>query len=368
MLGDAVAGYRSLDKYFQDIRALFEFINVRFSIPEYGTRLRPVSGHRLYSNANSYQLYDDSPYPFYVWLPSWLGRFYIDPDCVPDGVGIDECPTEAARLIGFVWPWLGMDDAYVADSVRPECWIGVAEPNPLDPAQSVADTADMIFKHFRIEFSTGTEPGGWAKGNFNPNEIGCNLQGCWYVRRVSLEKLVNYYEIEQNIIRPLGSKFNSLTEKGVSYFGREAQHIVAGDGIGLCSLVLPGPRVTRPAASGRGPFGCYSAGRAPRRWAMPLCRWRHLSRCCRPADPPRPSACYSWPGWSPAYARSWSAASGLIACRACGQWWYQTWCAPRSKEASPRRSSIIMVAFGRYSWARSPITWRPASSLRPRGA
>lgn len=224
VLKDVVSSYRNLAEYFRDVRAAFEFINVRLAIPEYGTRLRPIGGNRLHSNSNAYMLYDDSDYPFYLWLPSWLGRFYVDPDCVPDGVPIDECLMSDARRIAFVWPWLGLDDAYVEDAPAPECWVGVAEPRPADPNQRVVSTADMIFKHFRIERNSELDDG-WVKGQFEPNKIGCNLQGQWFVRRMPLSVLKSYYEIEQNVIRPLGERFTSL--------GRE------GDGTRRSSQALP---------------------------------------------------------------------------------------------------------------------------------
>ena len=214
VLKDVVPSYRNLSEYFRDVRALFEFINVRLAIPEYGTRLRPIGGNRLHANANAYMLYDDSEYPFYLWLPSWLGRFYINPDCVPDGVAIDECLMSDAGRIAFVWPWLGLDDAYVKDAPAPECWVGVAEPQPTDPNQRVVSTADMIFKHFRIEHNSEFDGDGWVQGKFQPNRIGCNLQGQWFVRRTPLSVLNSYYEVEQNVIRPLGELFSSLGAGG----------------------------------------------------------------------------------------------------------------------------------------------------------
>jgi hypothetical protein len=214
VLKDTVTSYRNLSEYFRDVRALFEFINVRLAIPEYGTRLRPIAGNRLHSNANAYMLYDESEYPFYLWLPSWLGRFYIDPDRVPEGVNIDDFPMSDARFIAWVWPWLGLDDAYVKDSPVPECWVGVAEPQPSDPSQSVVSTAEMIFKHFRI--ARGSEFGGdgWIEGKFEPNGIGCNLRGRWFVRRTPLSVLNSYYEVEQNVIRPIGERLSSLRAEG----------------------------------------------------------------------------------------------------------------------------------------------------------
>ena len=85
-----------------------------------------IAGNELFSNANSYLLSDDSSYPYYLWLPSWLGRFYIDADRIPEGRRADDVRTADARHIAFVWPWLGFNDAYVKDAGEPECWFGVA--------------------------------------------------------------------------------------------------------------------------------------------------------------------------------------------------------------------------------------------------
>ena len=202
--------YHGLSEYFRDIRALFEVISVRFSIAEYGVRLKPVAGNELYSNANSYLLSDDSSYPFYLWLPTWLGRFYIDPGRVPEGTKIDDCRTADARLIAFIWPWLGFNDAYVNDADGPECWFGVADPRPGDPRECVRTTADGIFKYFRVERTCEDTVDDWLTGGFHRNGIGCDLHGRWHMRRVPLATLTTYYQLERNIIRPLGEKFSEL--------------------------------------------------------------------------------------------------------------------------------------------------------------
>lgn len=203
--------YGNLAEYFRDIRTFFEVLSVRFALPEYGVRLRPIAGNELFSNANSYLLSDDSAYPYYLWLPSWLGRFYVDAAQVAEGQKTDDLPTSQARLIAFVWPWLGFNDAYVSDAESPECWYGVAEPQPEDASETVRTTAESLFNFFRLEETFDAETDGWLTGRFNSHrEIGCNLTGRWFMRRVPLASLTSYYEVEKNVVRPLGEKFSEL--------------------------------------------------------------------------------------------------------------------------------------------------------------
>ncbi|AZQ70538.1 hypothetical protein ABZ545_02890 [Streptomyces abikoensis] len=210
VLAQAPSAYDALSEYFRDIRAFYEVISVRFAIPEYGVRLTPVAGNELHSNANSYLLSDNSSYPFYLWLPTWLGRFYIDPESVPPDCSVDDCPTDKAGLIAFVWPWLGFNDAYVKDADGPECWFGVADPRPDDPHETVSTTATSLFNYFRVERTLDDEKDGWATGTFAGRDIGCNLTGRWHLRRAPMTALTSYYEVERNIIRPLGEKFTAL--------------------------------------------------------------------------------------------------------------------------------------------------------------
>jgi hypothetical protein len=206
----AIDGYRGLEQYFCDVRAFFEVLNVRFSIPEYGVSLRALGGQALFSNANSYLLSDDSSYPFYLWLPTWLGRFYLDPTTVPPDTAVDDCPMERARLLAFVWPWLGFNDAYLDDAAEPECWFGVAEPRPVDPQERALTTAEKMFLYFRLERTREQESGGWTSGRFRGSDIGCDLRGHWFLRRVPLSRLTSYHEVEQNVIAPLGEQFTRM--------------------------------------------------------------------------------------------------------------------------------------------------------------
>jgi hypothetical protein len=216
-LGRAVEGYAAMTDYFQSLRSFFEVISVRFAMPEYGSCLSPVAGNELFSNANSYLLSDDSSYPYYLWLPTWMGRFYVDPARVPDNTPIDFCPTRDARLLAFVWPWLGFNDAFVDDAAEPECWFGVTEPAPDDDDEVVRTTAASVFNFFRVERTSEGEAGdGWLHGGFRRNAAGCNLDGRWYLRRVPLSQLTSYYAVEQKLIRPLGEKFNELARVEVS--------------------------------------------------------------------------------------------------------------------------------------------------------
>ncbi|MEU4745786.1 hypothetical protein AB0G02_35725 [Actinosynnema sp. NPDC023658] len=211
VLSETGTAYRRLTEYYRDIRAFFEVLSVRFALPEYGVRLRPVAGNELFSNANTYLLSDDSAYPYYLWTPTWLGRSYVDAEQVGEGQAVDDLRTSRARLIAFVWPWLGFNDAYVDDAAQPECWFGVAQPEPEDEDETVRVTAQSLFNYFRLEKTFEAEAAGWLTGRFHSNPyIGCNLTGHWFLRRVPLSSLTSYYQVEKNVIRPLGEKFAAL--------------------------------------------------------------------------------------------------------------------------------------------------------------
>jgi hypothetical protein len=206
--------YGNLSEHYKDIRAFFEIANVRFAIAEYGIALKCVAGNKLFTNASGYLLSDESDYPFYLWLPSWLGRFYVDPARVPAGVNLDDCTMRDARFVAFIWTWLGFNDAYVKDVAQAECWFGAAEPKPDDCSLPAVDVADMIWKYFRVERTTDALTEDWIEGHFLRNGIGCTLNGRWWLRRVALAELSNFYQVEKLVIRPLGEKFAALSANG----------------------------------------------------------------------------------------------------------------------------------------------------------
>lgn len=202
---------RGLENYYKDIRALFEFVEIRFKLDEYGVKLKTITGNKLMSNASGFKLSDDSDYPFYLWIPSWLGRFY----CVPTGLNAEiplpKTKLTEVKIISFIWIWNGFGDAYVEDKNESECWIGVAEPISDNPENTVEEVADTIFKQFRVERnSIEKQSDGWINGEFHPNSIGCNLSGKWYLKRIPLANLLTFYEIEQSIVRSIGEKHNEL--------------------------------------------------------------------------------------------------------------------------------------------------------------
>lgn len=204
-------GYRSIETYYRELRRLFEVIDIRFRIAEYGVRLRSIPSNRLFSNASGFALDDRSEYPYYLWTPSWLGRFYLDPARLAPGVEAEDCTGREARYLAFVWAWVGLGDAYVADVEQPECWIGVTEPDPADPAQSVLDVASSIWNFFRVETTASGEAEGWIHGRFYENEIGCRLRGRWELRRLPMSALTSFYQVEKLIVRPLGTRFYELS-------------------------------------------------------------------------------------------------------------------------------------------------------------
>jgi len=202
---------RSLENHYKGIRAFFEFIEIRFKLDEYGVKLKSLSENQLFSNASGFKLSDDSDYPFYLWIPSWLGRFY----CVPTNLNV-EIPVAKNKLtevkiLSFIWIWNGFGDAYVEDKNSPECWIGVTEPISDNPINTIYEVADTIFKQFRVERNSLEEQNdGWIHGQFHPNTIGCNLSGKWYLKRIPLSNLITFYEIEQSIVKSIVEKHNEL--------------------------------------------------------------------------------------------------------------------------------------------------------------
>lgn len=203
--------YRKLDEYYADLRALFDFLDIRFRLGEYGVRLASLAGSKLHSNASGYILSDDSPYPFYLWTPSWLGRFYIDALAVPHGAEIDHCSARKAGVIAFVWPWMGLGDAYVRDVQGQECWAGVAAVDCDDPDRPILEVADMMWKFFRVESMCSGEEDGWLVGSFRPNDIGCTLTGGWFLRRIPMSDLDSFYQLNDQLVRPLSEKYCELS-------------------------------------------------------------------------------------------------------------------------------------------------------------
>jgi hypothetical protein len=262
VLGEINNSYDNFSEHYKDIRAFFEIVNVRFAIAEYGVSLKCVAGNKLFTNASGYLLSDDSSYPFYLWLPSWLGRFYIDPARIPQGVEIDHCRIEDTRFIAFIWTWLGYNDAYVNDAGQPECWFGVAEPAPDDPSLHVADVADMIWKYFRVERTTEGASEDWLQGHFLRNTIGCTLNGQWHMRRVPLTELTSFYQIEKLLVRPLGEKFASLSAAGLAT--PKAHLVGANTGTPTAESRMRGLAIDTSPASLAAPAASTNGPTAPR--------------------------------------------------------------------------------------------------------
>ena len=173
----------TLDRYYKDIRSLFEFVDIRFRVPEYGAKLVGFPKSEFLTNSSGFKLDDGSDYPYYLWTPSWIGRFYGAISSENDTHDAHEEKLVNVQVLSFIWIWNGSGDAYVEDKHAPECWIGVTRPRSNNREEALGGIARTIFNHFRIErFSEETENDGWIKGQFFENQIGCNLTGIWYVR------------------------------------------------------------------------------------------------------------------------------------------------------------------------------------------
>jgi len=202
---------KDLENYYKDLRAFFEFVEIRFRLDEYGVKLKSISENRFFSNDSGFKLSDDSDYPFYLWIPSWLGRFYCEPDLSDTDQALSDYKLDSAKVISFIWLWHGSGDAYVNDQNRPECWVGVAAPKTNDKEETLGQVADTIFKQFRVErTSIKEQDDGWIKGQFRPNSIGCNLTGNWYLKRIPMDELLTFYQIEQSVVKSIGEKHHEL--------------------------------------------------------------------------------------------------------------------------------------------------------------
>jgi hypothetical protein len=124
--------------------------------------------------------------------------------------------------MAFVWTWIGLDDAYVDNAPKPECWFGVARLTDMD-TDSTDEIASKIWRFFRFEWTMEVEIDGWLRGSFQQNTIGCNLAGGWYLRRVTLCQLASYYEVEKLIVRPLSEKFHDLMNSSIRWPAKQAE-------------------------------------------------------------------------------------------------------------------------------------------------
>ena len=202
-LNDAIG---DLESYYSEVRSMFEFIETRFKIPEYGSALESIEQHNFFSNASGFKMSDDAPYPYYLWIPSWLGRFYVS-----QVQAVDRATQNAAAYpLSFIWVWTGSGDAYVEDTFDPECWIGVALPETTEDRITETDIAKTIFQQFRLEHNkTDTDDKGWINGCFHANQIGCDITGTWSVQRTPLRELQTFYQIETRVIRPIAEKHHA---------------------------------------------------------------------------------------------------------------------------------------------------------------
>ncbi|NER38602.1 MAG: hypothetical protein F6J93_32395 [Oscillatoria sp. SIO1A7] len=219
----AAESYKVMLAYQDWVENMFRTLDNKLALGENGKKLLPMRKNKLFVTPNDYVLYNYALYNgqelYNTWLPPWVGRFYVDVDCLrKDDTPIDDYPAKQLQYIAFVWTWLGAKDEYVADTEEPECWIGVVEPKPNDPEIRVYDVAASIWASIRIEKATKKESEGWILGRFYPNNFSSELNGFWQVRRFPLKDVSSIYQTYQLIVNPLTEKLAQL-EAGASIEG-----------------------------------------------------------------------------------------------------------------------------------------------------
>ena len=198
-----INSYKTLLKYQEKIKDLYRFTDFRISLDEYGISLKPILKNKLFGLSEEGMLYSNQ---FFPWISPWYGRFYVDQSYVPEGVNIDNCSGENLKYLAFIWYWVGCNDVHVAPVEQPECWIGIAKPEPENSSANICDIANGIWSNIRIR--TGkAQNDGWLKGHFVKGRVSLNLNGWYLVKRIPDNQLSDLYQIQTLIIRQLSEKF-----------------------------------------------------------------------------------------------------------------------------------------------------------------
>ncbi|WP_287526048.1 hypothetical protein [Okeania sp. SIO2C2] len=210
----ATESYKVMLAYQDWVENLFRTLDNKFALGLNGKKLSPMPKTKLVVTSTNYLLYNYAIYNgqevYNTWLPPWVGRFYIDLDYLVDDSPLEDYPAKQVQYITFVWTWLGSKDEYIADTDRPECWVGIVEPKPRDTEYRVYDVAGEIWKCIRVEKDAEKESDGWIFGRFNPNSFGSELNGFWQVRRFPLRDISSIYQTYQLIVNPVTEKLAKL--------------------------------------------------------------------------------------------------------------------------------------------------------------
>ena len=206
-----VDSYWQVVGYQKQLKGMYQFLDAQFKAQEYGVKLEPIRYNKLFTHSKDYTLYDSQVYPFDVWIPQWYGRFYVDPIKIPAETASEDCLIEQAEYLGFVWNWIGLNDAYVPDTKEPECWFGIAKPETEKKSERVEDVAQNIWNHFRVELTDEETRDGWLKGHYDRQKEECDYNGWWLLKRIPISQLVNSYHIQQLVVRAICEKYGELS-------------------------------------------------------------------------------------------------------------------------------------------------------------
>jgi hypothetical protein len=200
--------YARLLDYLENVRKFFDFLDGRFLFPEHGIQLVPVRSSFLFANSSNFNMGENSDFPFDIWLPPWHGRFYV-PVTSSDipGDELDAKPANMFKAIGFVWTWIGQNDAYVHNAEFPEVWLGVLRiPSNLE-GTTIGDVAKNIWRFIRFERQQRGDENGWTSGVLEPNDIGCAIRLPWMVKRIPQPDLGSIYGVQLLVVDALLKKY-----------------------------------------------------------------------------------------------------------------------------------------------------------------
>ncbi|NEQ68533.1 MAG: hypothetical protein F6K21_24130 [Symploca sp. SIO2D2] len=212
------ASYKVMLAYHQQIGSLFKVLDNSFASEQNKKKLLPLASNKLFSVCDYQYMFLDNytlwshQVPYDAGLPFWLGRFYVNADCLVDNIPIDDYPAKQVPHLAFVWTWVGCDEPNLVDADEPECWIAIVDPQPTNPETRIYDVAEMVWRWIRIETTAEEEADGWILGRFYPHDFGCELHGFWQVRRFPLRDISSIYQINQLIVNPLTEKLAQLAE------------------------------------------------------------------------------------------------------------------------------------------------------------
>jgi len=100
ILKQITESYKVMLAYHQQVGSLFKVLDNRFASEQNAKKLLPISANKLFSVCDDQYMFLDNytllnhQVPYDSGLPFWLGRFYVNADCLVDDTPIDDYPAK----------------------------------------------------------------------------------------------------------------------------------------------------------------------------------------------------------------------------------------------------------------------------------